>query len=105
MEHFEQILKKQGCDIGRGNDIHPEDGRGRVGKSGFDKQLQLNDMIEIAYTIKNPRPNIIIKAGQNAKWYLKYCDVSLVDEKIQQTKQWRDTSRATMYVIKWESEY
>ena len=103
MEHFERIQKNRGCDIGRGNDIHPEDGTGRVGKSGFDKQLQLNDIIEIAYTIKNPRPNIIIKAGENAKWYLKYCDLSQVDEKIQQTKKWRDTSRATMYVIEWES--
>ena len=86
MEHFERIQKKRGCDLGRGIDIHPEDGTGRVGKSGFNKQLQLNDLIEIAYTIKNPRPNIIIKAGQNAKWYLKYCDLSLVDEKYNKQK-------------------
>ena len=95
--------KKRGCDVGMINCDTSCDGTGRVGKSGFDKQLQLNDLIEIAYTIKNPRPNIIIKAGKNAKWYLKYCDLSLVDEKNTTNKKWRDTSRATMYVIEWES--
>jgi len=36
----------------------------RVGKEGYDKNLKLNDMIEMAYTMDNPRPNIIIKAGK-----------------------------------------
>lgn len=29
----------------------------------------------------NPHPNIIIKAGKNAKWYLKYCMPDKIDEK------------------------
>ena len=44
---------------------------------------------------------IIIKAGKNAKWYLKYYELSKLDEAIETTKQYRDTRRATMYVITW----
>ena len=47
------------------------------------------------------KPNIIIKAGKNAKWYLKYFQKDKIEEEIEKQK-WRDTIRYTMYVIDWE---
>ena len=54
----------------------------------------------MAYTMDNPRPNIIIKAGKNAKWYLKNCIPDKIDEKIEKNK-YRDCSRFSMYIITW----
>ena len=102
MEHFTKIEKRIGCDVGRGDGIHPEDGRGRVGKEGFDKNFKLYEILEIAYSMKNPRPNIVIKAGKNAKWYLKYCSIDKIDEKIEKNK-YRDLSRCTMYTVIWDN--
>ena len=102
MEHFKTIEKRDGCDVGMINcDLHPEDKRGCVGKSGLDKNLLLHELVEIAFTMTNPRPNIIIKAGKNAKWYLKHYELSELEEAIEKTKQYRDTIRATMYIITW----
>lgn len=98
MEHFKTIEKRLNSDLKKGSDLHPEDGRGRVGKSGFDKNLKLNDLLEIAYTMNNPRPNIIIKAGKNAKWYLKFCMTEIIDEKIASN----GPSRCTMFIIQWD---
>jgi hypothetical protein len=47
------------------------------------------------------KPNIIIKAGKNAKWYMKKCPVNKIDEAIEKQK-WRDISRFTMYIIDWD---
>tara|TARA_Y100000996_G_scaffold325848_1_gene261919 strand:- start:106 stop:297 length:192 start_codon:yes stop_codon:yes gene_type:complete len=44
MEHFTNIEKKLGCDIGRGNGLHPEDDKWRVGKEGFNKNLRLESI-------------------------------------------------------------
>lgn len=100
MEHFRNIERRDGVCVGYKDDLHPEDGRGRVGKSGFNKTLRLNDIIDIAYSMENPKPNIIVKGGPNAKWYLKYCDENKIDEKIKKT-EWRDNSRCITYIIKW----
>jgi hypothetical protein len=105
MEHFQKIKKRKGCDIGMMNDLHPEhlaaDEYPRKGKSGFDKKLKLEDIMDIAYRMNNPKPNIIIKAGNNAKWYLKYSPKEEIDERIEKTK-FRDLRRCTMYIIDWE---
>ena len=100
MEHFRNIERRDGVDLGYKTDLHPKDRMGRVGKSGFDKTLRLNDIIDIAYSMENPRPNIVIKGGPNAKWYLKHCEEDKIDEKIEKNK-WRDSSRCTMYIITW----
>ena len=105
MDHFTMIEKRNGCDVKKGCDLHPEDGRGRVGKSGFDKKLKLNDLLDIAYSMNNPRPNIIIKAGKNAKWYLKFCMVDKIEEKIEENRKHSTAfgpNRCTMYIVKWD---
>ena len=60
--------------------------------------IKLN--LELAYEIK---ANIIIKGGPNAKWYLKYFPKDQIQIKINKQK-WRDTNRATMWVIEWDIE-
>ena len=77
MESFSRITRRAGVDVGyHESPIHPSDGEGRVGKRGMDKTLTFNQILELAFkTFNNQgnRANIIIKAGKNAKWYLKYC--------------------------------
>ena len=34
MEHFRNIERRDGVCVGYKDDLHPKDGRGRVGKSG-----------------------------------------------------------------------
>ena len=100
MEHIMKMEKYQGIDVGYHNaNLHPENGEGRVGKSGIDKNYTLAQMLELAYNMKE-KPNILVKAGKNAKWYIKYCDINRIEEAIL-SQQWRDTSRATMYIIDW----
>ena len=52
-------------------------------------------MIKLAQDIN---ANIIIKAGKNAKWYIKKCDYSNINNEIEK-QRWRDTSRYTMYIL------
>ena len=107
MESVKKFEKRVGCDIGYHQDnLHPESGEGRVGKSGIDKTKTLNEVIELASKMNNPRPNIIVKAGKNAKWYLKFTLLHELEEKIEKAR-WKGTRdaqlrRCTMYIIEWE---
>ena len=56
-------------------------------------------VMKLAYKMVE-KPNILIKAGPNAKWYMKKVHPSKIDEAIEKQK-WRDTSRYTMYIIVW----
>ena len=47
------------------------------------------------------KPNVIIKAGKNAKWYIKKIPPNEIDNAIEKQK-WRDTSRCIMYIIVWD---
>lgn len=47
------------------------------------------------------KPNILIKAGPNAKWYIKKYDPRVIEEEIEK-QSWRDVSRCTMYIIEWD---
>lgn len=58
------IERRDGVDMTFKKNIHPEDKKWRTGKSGLDKNLKLNNILEIAYSMNNPKPNIIIKAGK-----------------------------------------
>ena len=68
-------------------------------KRGINKNYRLEEVLELAHEIG---ANIIIKAGQNAKWYLKKFDREIIDQEIEK-QNWRDTSRATMWIIEWET--
>lgn len=89
---------RNGVDIGyHESNLEPLHGKGRIGKGGIDKNFTLTQMIELAREIN---ANIIVKAGPNAKWYLKRCNIDDIDKTIQKQK-WRDTRRAVMYIIHW----
>ena len=98
MEHFKSILRRDSTDLGFiSQDLEPLNSVGRVGRSGIDKTFTLHRMIELAYEIK---ANIIIKAGPNAKWYLKRCPIDKLEDEIAK-QAWRNTKRSTMWVIEW----
>lgn len=105
MEHIALMQKRVGEDVFYGNKFHlyPANGDGRVGAEGLNKNLSLSEIIEIAYRMEE-RPNIIIKAGPNAKWYLKYCQKELIAEEVEKQRKWRDISRSTMWIIDWNDK-
>ena len=102
MEHINLIEKRIGADLGfNESNLHPGNGEGRVGKSGLDKNLSLEKILKIAYKM-DEKPNIIIKAGPCAKWYLKKCAKNLIDSEIDKQRNWRDISRCTMWIVDWD---
>jgi hypothetical protein len=101
MEHIRTFERRAGVDLYYGKDcnLHPESGEGRVGVCGMDKTFSLEKIISIAYQMPE-KPNIIIKAGPDAKWYLKKCPTEEIEVEIEKNK-WRDSNRCIMYVIEW----
>ncbi len=99
MEHASYTVRN-GVDVGyHGSPLHPANGEGRVGKRGIDKTFTLQKVMSLAYYM-DEKPNIIIKAGPNAKWYIKKCHPDALEREI--VKQtWRNVSRCTMYIINW----
>ena len=101
MEHSKNIKIIKGVDVGyNSSNIQPIDREGWVGSRGIDKSFTFEMVMKIAYKIDN-KPNIIIKAGPNAKWYLKRFQKDKINEEIEKQK-WRDTRRCIMYIIDWE---
>jgi hypothetical protein len=101
MEYIKKFEKRIGVDVGyHESNIFPPDRESCVGRNGIDKSLTLDRVIALAYKI-NPKPNIIIKAGPNAKWYLKRFPPDVIEREIEKQK-WRDVSRCTMYIIEWD---
>ena len=91
MEHVNSYYTVAGADITfKTGDIEPSNSEGRVGTSGINKSLTHEQVIRIAYnTVCDPtceNPNIIIKAGPNAKWYLKYWEPATLQNQI---AKWR----------------
>jgi hypothetical protein len=103
MNHVRLFQKRVGCDVGYGTKVslHPASGEGCVGVEGIDKNYTLDQMLELAYKMPE-KPNILIKAGPNAKWYIKKYDPSVIDEEIEKQRKWRDISRSVMYIIEWD---
>ena len=89
MEYISSFEKRFGVDIGFGN-------RGFILQ--FEKASTLQEVMKAAHEIK---ANIIIKAGKNAKWYVKTCPVDRIESEIDK-QRWRDTHRATMWIVKWD---
>ena len=104
MELAKTITNRGNVDVGfHESPIHPADGEGRVGKMGLDKTLDFEEILSLAhktFSKDGNRANIVVKAGKNAKWYLKYCPPGDIERSIG-TQTWRDTSRATMWVVEW----
>ena len=103
MDYVKNIEIRKGVDVGyHDSNIEPLNRERCVGKSGIDKTLILQDVLNLAYKIDiKERPNIIIKAGPNAKWYLKRSQKDKIEDKIK-TQHFRDTSRYIMYIIDWD---
>ena len=103
MEHVRHIERRKGVDVGYGKNtnIHPVDREGCVGAAGINKSFTFEMVLEIAYKMQD-KPNIIIKAGENAKWYLKRFDKNVIEDEINKQHQWRDITRSTMYIIDWD---
>lgn len=100
MEHFKSIEKREGCDVYADN-IHPINREGCVGDAGIDKSYTLDMVMKLAYKMDD-KPNIIIKGGKNAKWYMKKVPLNKIDDAIEKQK-WRDNMhRSTMYIIVWD---
>ncbi len=102
MEHITLMEKRISADLGyNDSNLRPANDEGCVGKSGLDKNLSLERILEIAYKM-DEKPNIIIKAGPRAKWYLKRCHKNLIDAEIEKQRCWRNISRSTMWIIDWD---
>jgi len=102
MEYVKKYEKRIGVDAGyHTSNIHPTNGEGCVGKNGIDKNYTLEQVMLIAYKMEQ-KPNVIIKAGPNAKWYIKKFIPELIDNEIENQRKWRDVSRCTMHIIEWD---
>ena len=101
MNHVKKIEIRTRQDIGYHIDnLHPLDREECVGSAGINKSLTFEQVVELAYKME-PKPNIIIKAGPNAKWYLTRFQKDVIEYEIEKQK-WRDTSRCFMYIIEWD---
>ena len=99
MNNLKKLEKICGVDIGFNNSsLTPVDKKFCIGKSGLDKNLNFEQILIYAYELK---ANIIVKAGKNAKWYIKNCNKNQIDIEIKKQK-WRDTKRYTMWVLEWD---
>ena len=94
LEQLKYFEIREGVDIGYNNSNiqHP---KYLNSDKGFDKNLKLEEMLILA---KELNANIIIKAGKNAKWYIKKCNKEFIEKEIEKQK-WRDTSRYKMYIV------
>ena len=102
MEHIKNIERRVGVDIGyHSSNIYPEDEECRVGRHGIDKSYTFEMVLELASKMED-KPNIIIRGGKNAKWYLKRVQKEQIDDEIEKTT-WRNNIKYnTMYIIDWE---
>ena len=92
------IQRRPGSDVKLEN-LRPVNGEGCVGrKNGIDGRLSLEQVIELASKMVE-KPNIIIKGGKKAQWYIKQCPVDEIEG--EKYGEWKDVSRCTMYIIDW----
>jgi hypothetical protein len=105
MELAKDVKNKKCCDVSFGKDIEPINREGCVGKNnGIDKTYTFEQVMRLAYKMDD-KPNIIVRAGKKAKWYMKKCPLNTIDEKIEK-QQWRQKDRDQlkyydMWIIEW----
>lgn len=101
MEHISSLTRKLSADVGfRGKEDINIEHPFRVGASGYDKNLNLSQIVEIAYSI-NPKPNIIVKPGPNRKWYIKNIPYNEIEESISHANTRRNNEKSTLWIISW----
>jgi hypothetical protein len=103
MEHVRKYERRDHADLKWGINLHPANGEGRVGASGIDKTYTLPMVMALAYQMVE-KPNIIIKAGENAKWYIKKCPIDEIDREIAKMLNSAYSKSAllcTMHIIEW----
>ena len=100
--HFKYFEIKEGCDVGFNDNIPHPDYPFTSKTVGYPKNLTLNKMLKLA---KDVNANILIKAGKNAKWYIKRYAKEEITERIQKQNTWREgrVKRCTMYYFEWEN--
>jgi hypothetical protein len=94
-------IKIEHADLKWGKNLHPADGEGRVGNQGINANYTLDMVKEIAYRMPE-KPNVIIKAGKNAKWYIKKCrkdEIIIEIEKMRNSGYSESSRRSTIYVL------
>ena len=101
-ELLTKMVRREGSDLG--HLIYPADGskdaEKRDGARGFLKTLTLGEMIGIASRMEE-RPNIIVKAGLNAKWYLKSFPKERIDEEFENNRTREGVKNCTLWVWEW----
>ena len=98
MEHIKTIERRTGVDVGyHSSNIDPINREGCVGRAKIDKSFTFEMVLELAYKMDD-KPNIIIKTGPNAKWYLKRFQKDVIEDEINK-QNWRNTTNCTMYLI------
>ena len=99
--HFKYFEIKEGCDVGFNDNIPHPDYPFTSKTIGYPKEFTLTKMLKIA---KDVNANILIKAGKNAKWYVKcYPFGEGIQERIDKQKAWRANrvKTCTMYCFEW----
>jgi hypothetical protein len=89
------------ADLKKYKDLHPADGEGRVGVAGINKAYTFEMVKAIALRMPE-KPNIIVKGGKNAKWYIKKCPKDQIFseiEKMRKSVYGGSMHRKTMYVL------
>jgi len=97
-----KMERREGSDLGQ--EIYPADGSKDaekcVGARGFLKTLTLDEMIGIASRMEE-RPNIIVKAGDNAKWYLKRFPKDGIDAEFEKNRTRQGVKNTKLWVLEW----
>ena len=98
IENINYFEKRKGVDVGKigsSNLSHPDF---PDSKKGYPKIMTLNEILNLAKILD---ANIIIKAGDNAKWYIKKVPKENIEEEIEKQK-WRNTKTYTMYIVEFQ---
>jgi len=91
MEHIEFSIKFQECDVSL-NDKNQQ---------SFDKIYTEEEIKQIMW-LKPNKPNILVKPGKNAKWYIKWIDPTTLKDSIIKQKKFRNLKGYVMEYIEWK---
>jgi hypothetical protein len=104
MEHVRKYEKRNNADLKWGKELRPVNGEGCGKSNGIDKTYTFDMVKALAYQMPE-KPNIIIKSGKKAMWYIKKCATAEIDQEIEKMKNscfWPRARRCTMHIIEWD---